>query len=315
MGKRPSLSSLVNFSLLQTYVRIVDTGNISAAARSLYLTQSAVSMQLAALTRKTGLPLLERTHGRWEPTAAGTTLYKRAKELLVLVDQLERELADASKGVAGHIVLGSTRTITDTLLGPLVAEFTTLFPDIRLTVLAGNRREAELRIAAGEVDVALVALPFGDANVETCPFDEDELIVLVPADHRLAHAGSVPFDQIASEPFVLFEEGSGVRALVEEALTGRYPALDVRLSLPSNDGLVACVESGIGLAFIPLRSAMRWSRVAAVSALRITDVDLKRSLAVALHRGRAPNASVAAFERWIRERHGVADATAEPSQP
>lgn len=98
--------------------------------------------------------------------------------------------------MAGHIVLGSTRTITDTLP--------------------------------------------------------------VPADHRLAHAGSVPFEQIAAEPFVLFEEGSGVRALVEERVVG-HPALDVRLVLPSNDGLVACVESRIGLAFIPLRCALGWS--------------------------------------------------------
>lgn len=67
---------MLNFSLLPTFVRVVDTGNISAAARSLYVAQSARSAQIATLNRLAGTLLLEHVSGRWRTTAASPIFYK-----------------------------------------------------------------------------------------------------------------------------------------------------------------------------------------------------------------------------------------------
>ena len=300
MTRPAGFSAVLNCALLNTYVRVVETGNISAAARSLYLAQSAVSAQLAVLTRAVGIPLLERVHGRWETTAAGQMLYDRARQLLVLVEQLERDINDTILTVAGHLVVASTRTVTDTLLASILAGFSKRYPDIRVDVLAGNRSQAELWLSSDEADVALVALPFGKKGLEAAVFDQDELMLVVPAAHRLAARDTVSFAEIESERFVLFEEGTGTRALLEEQLGPRFGELDVRLALNSNDAIVNAVRTGIGVAFLPARSAKQWAALGDLAALTISDLNLRRELAVVVRTGVTHSSATGCFLDYMR---------------
>lgn len=300
MTRPAGFSSVLNCALLNTYVRVVETGNISAAARSLYLAQSAVSAQLSMLTRAVGIPLLERVHGRWETTAAGQMLYDRARQLLLLVEQLERDINDTILAVAGHLVVASTRTVTDTLLASILAGFAQRYPDIRVDVLAGNRSQAELWLSADEADVALVALPFGKKGLEASVFDYDELMLVLPVTHRFAARGAVSFGEIESERFVLFEEGTGTRALLEEQLGPRFGELDVRLSLNSNDSIVNAVRTGIGIAFLPARSAKHWAALGDLAALTISDLNLRRELAVVVRTGVTRSNAAGCFLEYMK---------------
>ena len=73
----------LSVGVLRMFVRVVETGNVSAAARSLYIAQSAVSTQLAALARNVGAPLLDRSSGRSEPTAEGRLFFDTARVWLL----------------------------------------------------------------------------------------------------------------------------------------------------------------------------------------------------------------------------------------
>lgn len=294
------MRKVLDCSVLETFVRVADLGNISAAARSLFIAQSAVSTQMTVLARMAGTPLLERVHGRWHKTAAGEIFYARARELLVVVDRLERDLEDASSRVAGHLVIASTRTISDTILAPIVSGFAREHPDIRVDILAGDRREAETRMASEEVDGALVALPVSGKALRTEVFAEDRLVLVVPAAHRFAERGSLPFAECTGEAFVMFDRGSGVRALLEERLGERFDALDIRLELTSNDALVRCVEEGIGLTFLPERVAAKWLATSAIATVGISDVDLTRKLAFVVSGNRAPSSALEAFTSWLK---------------
>ncbi len=300
MSRSSSFNAILNCALLNTYVRVVETANISAAARSLYLAQSAVSAQLSALTRAIGVPLMERVRGRWETTAAGRILYDRSRQLLQLVEQLERDIHDTVLEVAGHLVVASTRTITDTLLPSILAGFAKEHSDIRVDVLAGNRSQAELWLSSDEADVALVALPFGKKGLDISVFDYDELLLIVPSAHHLATRDSVSFTDIESEQFVFFEEGTGTRAILEQQLGPRFADLDLRLSLNSNDGIVNAVRAGIGIAFLPARSAKQWAALGDLVALRISDVDLRRDLAVAVRMGVAHSNAARCFVEYVK---------------
>lgn len=107
-------------------------------------------------------------------------------------------------------------------------------------------------------------------------------------------------DEISDEPFVLFEEGAGSRSIVEERLGRRFSELDVQLSLNSNDALVAAVERGLGLTFLPERSAVLWQRLRSVRAIAIEDVDLTRDLALVLRTGVTHSAATLAFLEYIK---------------
>lgn len=316
MKPGPAFGSVLNCTLLKTYVRVVETGNISAAARSLYLAQSAVSAQLSILTRAVGMQLLERVHGSWETTATGRIVYERARQLLQLVENLERDIQDTVKAVVGHVVVASTRTVTDTVLPEIIAGFSERFPDIRIEVFAGNRQDAELRLASDEVDAALVALPFGKKGFKFHPFAADRLLLVVPEAHALAEREAVGFSEIENERFVLFEPGAGTRALLEERLGPRFAELDVRLALNSNDGLVAAVEAGLGITFLPERAARRWAKIGSVRVLSISDLDLTRDLAVAIREGVVHSNAVLAFVEHVALRAigGMRDGDGSPAE-
>lgn len=302
-------AATLNCSLLRTFVRVVDTGNISAAARSLYVAQSAISAQIATLNRLAGTLLLERVSGRWRTTAAGEIFYRRASEMLALLEETERELADATNRVSGHIVLGSTRTITDTLLAELLHAFSGAHPDVRVVVKAGNRDDAERWLANDDVDLAVVALPLGMRGLEVHPFAQDELVAVVSPNSPLAEYDELTVTALELLPFVCFERGSGVRALLEERLGERFGRLDIRMELNSNDALVACVERDIGFAVLPRRTAERWARCGAVALARITDVDLTRQLALVVRSERARSLAAATFIAWLNE-YALEDASA-----
>ena len=292
-------AATLNCSLLRTFVRVVDAGNISAAARQLYVAQSAISAQIATLNRVAGTLLLERVGGRWRTTAAGAIFYKRATEMLALLEQTELDLADATYRVAGHLVLGSTRSVTDTLLAEVLHAFAGSHPDVRVVVKAGNRDDVERWLANDEVDVALVAMPLGIRGLESHPFAHDELVAVVANTSDLAAHEELTITALESLPFVCFERGSGVRALLEERLGERFSRFDLRMELNSNDALVACVERDIGFTFLPRRTAARWARCGSVAFARISDVDLTRELALVARKERVRSVASSTFIAWL----------------
>lgn len=310
-----ALPSVLDCAILATFVRVADSGNISAAARSLFLAQSAVSTQMSVLARAAGAPLLERIHGRWQLTASGTVFYRRAVEILRTVEQLQRELADVSE--FGHLTIASTRTITDTILPGIVADFKTAHPEIRFDVVSGDRMEAERRLAGDEVDAALVALPITGKNLRVNAFDEDRLVLVVPSSHHLASHTTTTYAGFAAEPFVFFDRGSGVRALLEERLGERFATLDIRLELSSNDALVRSVEAGLGLTFLPERVAAKWASVAPIALVAVTDVDLRRELALVIPDNRATSDALVTFETWLKRSFPLGDdlVTRSPDLP
>ncbi|HVA36250.1 MAG TPA: LysR family transcriptional regulator [Candidatus Dormibacteraeota bacterium] len=296
------LSANLNLTLLRTFVRVVDVGNITAAARSLFLSQSAVSMQLTALGTTVGLPLLERVRGRWEPTAAGRELYESASEVLGIVERLERRVSDLADRQTARMTLSCTRIVAELVLAPVVAGFAQVRPDIRLDVSLSGCQEVQEQIARKEVDAALTARPFEVEQSVTRRIAGDELVALVAADHPLAAGESVTLDQMAVTPLVLHGAGSSIQGLLRERLGDRFDDLDVVHQLGSSEAVAACVEAGLGCSFLPRLVAERAARWARVVARPVSGVDLRREVIVATSLGET-SAATGAFVEWL----GAAD--------
>jgi len=269
---------------------------------------------VATLNWLAGTLLLERVSGRWKTTAAGAIFYKRAREMLALLEQTERDLTDAMLRVARHLVVGSTRTVTDTMLAELLHAFAGSHPDIRVVVKSGNRDDAERWLANDDVDVALVALPLVMRGLEVHVFGHDELVAVVAPHGPLAQHDELTMSALDSIPFVSFERGSGVRALLEDRLGEQFGRLDMRMELNSNDAVVSCVERDIGFAFLPRRTARRWARCGAVAFARMSDVDLKRELALVARKERVRSLVASTFIEWLAS-HEIEDAEQETMPP
>jgi len=296
-------------------VRVVDLGHATDAARSLFLSQSAVSMQLAAISHAVGLTLLERVRGRWVPTAAGRELYECACEVLQSVERLEQRITDIAFRQTGCVRMVCTRVVAELVLAPILAGFPRSRPDIRLDVSLDGCREVEAKISRREVEVALTAEPFDAERSSTYPVADDELLAIFAADHPLAARASVTMDQIAAGPVVLHGIGSTILGLLRERLGDRFDDLHVLYELSSSEAVISCVEAGLGASFLPARVAKRATRWARVVALPVSDVGLRRKIIVATPAGET-SAAAQAFIAWLRAAADVlaGDSLASPQE-
>lgn len=296
--RRADVAASLNLNLLRTFVRVVEIGSITRAARSLYLAQSAVSGQVTALSAYAGGPLLERRDGQLVPTGLGRAMYEGAQEVLASVAQLGRRLQGASDETVHAVAIACTRIVCETTVARIVSRFAGVHPDVRLVISGGTRKDAEARLRAGEIDVALVEGPAEVSGMRLLPFHLDRLFLAVPAGHELAARRSVPFKEAAPYPFVMRTPESGTRLLIEQRLGARFERVAVALELEGNQEIVSCVEAGIGLAILSETVLAGARALGTVAALEISDVDLSRAFFVAVPQ-RSLSHPAALFAEWL----------------
>ncbi len=294
------LAGALQLQVLRSFVRVVELGSITLAGRSLFLAQSAISMQLTGLTALVGSPLLERRQGRLFPTDTGRVVYREALRVLGAVAGLQAAVEQEREPGRMPVSVACSETVCDNVIARIVARFHAEHKEIRLRILPGTLAEATARLKAGEVDAALLEGSISEVAVEIRAFHEDRLKLVVPAAHPFAEFERLSFSDIAGEPFVLRQAPSGSRALLLERIGAeRLAMLDVVLELASSEALLSCVEEGVGVGFLSDRTAARALAAGTVAIVDLEDVDLTRTFSVGILRGRPLSPAAHAFVHWL----------------
>ncbi|GGT85646.1 LysR substrate-binding domain-containing protein [Actinomadura livida] len=227
---------------LRTFVALADTGSVRAAARRLYVTESAVSAAVAALTRDLGVPLVRKEGRGLRLTAAGAAYAGYARQVLGLLEEGRAAARGAADPGRGTLRLAAVTTAADQLLPELLASFRERWPDVELTLEVGPRRQVWSSLAAHEADLVLAGRPPAGLAATVLARRPNELVV-VGAPH-LAD-GFTP----AGTPWVMREPGSGTRASADAYLAERE-ASPPRLVLGSNGAVIAGAAAGLGVALV-----------------------------------------------------------------
>jgi DNA-binding transcriptional LysR family regulator len=301
-SRRDDFNSSLSFALLRTYTRVVELGSMTRAAQALFLAQSAVSTHVSTLATQAGGPLLERRDGQLVTTRLGRILYDEACEVIARVAQLEKRLREASSAAHSEIPVSCTRTVCETSIAKIVAEFGHAHPETRLAISHGTAKDAEVRLRLGHVEVALVEGQEYLPGMRAEPFHEDRLVLAVPKGHPLAGARFTTFAEAARYPFILRGPSSGTRLLIEQRLGRRFEQLAIAFELEGNAEVVSCVEEGIGLAFLSETAIAAAQALGTIDAVEITDIDLSRTFYVVVPEDRPLDGEAAAFVAWLTER-------------
>jgi DNA-binding transcriptional LysR family regulator len=287
---------------LQTLRVVLSTGSFAAAAAELNYTASAVSQQMSALERATGLVLFERSPHSIRPTEHATLLADRSTELLAILDGLDREVAAIARGEVGQLRIGSFPTASARLLPQALAALSSQRPGVDIAVDEGELDSLLPRLLSGELDLALAyryeAVPAGwpDQLVETVLLREP-LSVLLPQQHPLAAAGPARLASFAEDRWVAPLAGSP-GALNLDRLAARA-GFRPRISFRSNDYSVVhgLVAAGLGVALVP---GLALNDTAGVHPLALAGRGQRRTV-LALHRPSARNSLLAAALTAIRD--------------
>jgi DNA-binding transcriptional LysR family regulator len=297
---------------LRYFLAVAEAASFTGAARRLHLAQPALSQQIRALEEELGVRLFERGARSSRLTEPGTRLVARARRIFLEVEGARDDMAALGTGRRGKVRFGSAlQTLTEGRLPSVMVEFRRRHPEIEIVFREAHSAPLLDRLVAGRLDLALVHLGRGESTpevrvdfelsaLELDPLYEEPLFVAVGPRHRLARRARVRLDQLADEEFVSFGPGSTVRTLV--ARLARQSGFQPRAPISAvNLGTVrALVSAGLGVAVLP-QSALSL-RGPPIRALRLSDPNLVRVVALARNSIRYQSPATRAFAEFLRDR-------------
>jgi DNA-binding transcriptional LysR family regulator len=239
---------------LQVFEAIVRLGSFTRAAEELFLTQPTVSMQIRKLTDAIGLPLFEHVGRNVEPTEAGRELYSACRSMFETLANLEMKVADLKGMKRGRLRMGVITT-AKYLAPEILGEFSRLYPGIDLALKVTNRERIITRMHDNEDDLYIMGqAPEEELDVEAYPFAPNPLVVMAPRDHPLVGKKNISLEEVAKEPFIIREPGSGIRDATLRIFEAKGLRPNVRMELGSNEAIKHAVVGGLGLSVLSLHT-------------------------------------------------------------
>ncbi len=247
---------MLDVKRLRILREVAARGSFSAAAEELYLSQSAVSQQVATLEREVGMSLLERTSGGPKLTDAGQALVAHADAVICRLEEAERELAAIAGLEGGRLRLVSFPTASATLVTRAVSNFRDRYPGVELQLGEAEPEDSVPALKRGEFDLALTYdYAFNpdepDRDIESALLLEEEMQVALPPGHPLAKRSVVKLDDLAGDDWLTGVSIGSCRAHV--ILLCQAAGFEPKISFESDDYQVlqGLVAAGVGVTLLP----------------------------------------------------------------
>jgi len=291
----------MNFSQLQSFVALAETGSFTEAAYAVNLTQSAVSHALAALESELGVTLVERNRtGVVALTNVGQKILPHVRALLASASAIEQEARAAHGEASGKLRLGSIESIiSPDLLASVLNCFRASYPDVEVVLFEGSMQEVGEWIEKSIIDVGFVLLPA--YGIESTPITTDDLCVLVPLGHRLHAKTAVTPRELQEEGWIM-EKSQCALQLMEVAVGPSRIRPQIRYQARDSATILAMVREGLGITLVP-RMMLPKKLEGVVALLLDPPYELQIGLAVRSQAMASPAAQlfVQTASTWVQE--------------
>jgi DNA-binding transcriptional LysR family regulator len=290
---------------IEIFCSIVKHRSFSRAAEALFLTQPTVSGHMKNLEAELGVKLLDRLGKRALPTEAGEILYRHGTRLLEERDRAKQEIEKLTGRISGVLSIGGSTIPGAYLLPPLIGAFKKKNPGISVRLSIDDTARITEAVLAGSLCFGVVGARLSEPQLEVHPFQTDELVIAVPRRHRWARKRTVSVDELKGEPFILREQGSGTRKIMEDRVekAGLSIAdLNIAAIVGSSDAVRQAVKAGLGISILSSRALKDDIEAGRLAAVRVSGVKMERHFYVVLLKGKTRSPLCKAFLDFILKR-------------
>jgi len=237
---------------LRYVIAVATHRHFTRAAASVPVAQPALSHQVRLLERELGIELFERSRSGVRLTEAGEIFLLRARRALAEMDAAREEIA-AFKGLtSGRLVIGAMQALAGLDLPRLLAAFHAAHPGIDVSLREDSTRDMFAMAVQGEIDLAIAALDVErPPGLDSVPLVREPVLMALPATHPLASHEDVDLRLLRHDTFILFKEGTGLRAVSDQAAKRAGFVPHVGFQTSSHNRLLALVSEGLGVGFVP----------------------------------------------------------------
>lgn len=278
---------------LEVFVAVGRCESVSRAAQSLALSQSATSTALGEFERQFDSQLLDRVGKTLRLNELGQQLLPKAVELLDRAREIEA-LLEGKTGY-GTLQIGATLTIGNYLAALIIASFLQRHPESRIRLQVHNTAAIVQRVAHHELDLGLIEGDCQHPEIEVQSWVEDELVVFCAPDYPLGKQGYGSQEELAAQPWILREHGSGTRETFEHAMRHHPFPLNIRLELEHTEAIKRAVEFGLGIGCISRLALREAFRRGSLVPIETPDLDFRRQFRFLWHKQKYQTAGMREF--------------------
>ena len=286
----------MNLQKYLSFVKTVEYGSFTKAAKILNYTQSGISRMIADLEKEWGVTLLERSKYGVKPTSDGMKLLPYAQNLCADFDKLKMQVDELNGLQSGLIRIGTFSSVATHWLPNIIKEFQKDYPNIDYELLLGDYTEIEEWIHTGRVDCGFLRLPT-HPDFETIFLEKDKLMAIIPENHPLKDCDRFPVTALCDEPFMLLEKGA--KAEISEIFERNNLTPNVKFTTWDDYAVISMVESGLGIAILP---ELILKRVPYRIVAKELDVPAYRNIGLALRDKKTASLAVKRFIEYLQYR-------------
>jgi DNA-binding transcriptional LysR family regulator len=240
----------LNLDHLRALTEVVRQGSFSAAARTLNLTQPAVSLQIRELESRVGVRLIERLGKQAHATIPGRDLIAHAQRIFRECEAVEESMRRFRDGWLGRVHIGTTLTALMYQLPPILRELRSTHPRVDLVVTNMATRLSVERILDNTIDLALVTLPVKSEQLRITPLRPQTLVAIFPTGTKDIPAVVTP-EYAAQQSLVLEHDQGAVHGLIMRWLEKQMPLNQAPMHVGITEAAKQAVASGLGMSIVP----------------------------------------------------------------
>ena len=290
----------VKLELYRVFKEVADTGIISAAAKNLYISQSAVSQSIKQLETALQARLFVRSPRGVALTSEGQMLYQYVRSALGLLATGEDKLTQAQQLLLGSLVIGASDTVTSWFLTPYLEQFHREHPGIHLRIVSGRGAKVLSMLKSGAVDIAFASAP-SDSALDCWKCFATHSVFVAGSKYHCDFDHIYSRQEIAAFPLIMLERKASSRVFLEQEFLRHGVTLNPEIELSSRQLLVSLSAIGLGVAAVTeefIRDALD------AGTIRILKTDFEipaRSVDMCTLRGVTPTAAASAFMDMIHQ--------------
>lgn len=291
----------VKLELYRVFKEVAEAGNITAAAQTLFISQSAVSQSIKQLEAELQTRLFARNSRGVTLTADGRMLYEYVRSAMGLLETGEEKLSQSRDLQMGHLTIGASDTMTSQFLLPYLDRFHRQYPAIHIQIISGRSHKVLGLLQSGKVDIAFASTPQEGASLETFPCLATHSIFVAGAEYPCDFDHVYTLEEIARFPLILLERKASSRLYLEKYFLQNGLHLNPEIELGARSLLVDLAAIGFGVAGVTEEFVRRELESGRLRKLR-TSFDIPpRSVDLCVLRDVPLTSAAQRFSDFIRE--------------
>jgi len=265
---------------LRLMVNVAEANSLTKGAEASFISLPAASTRIKNLEESIGTKLLYRTSQGVTLTPPGQAFVHHARTVLGQIEHLRGDLQEYARGIKGHLRVFANTTSLSEFLPPVLRRYLQSHPDVNIDLRERLSHDIVRAVTDGQTDIGIVAGLVRTEALETIPYRQDHLVLVVPQGHALAASPAVPFADTLEFDHIALQESSAIHAFLRQVCDQLHRTLKTRIQVGNFETACRMIEASVGVGILPLSAAQRHAQSMAIAVVPLSDPWAIRSMQI-----------------------------------